>query len=318
MAKGRPGRPKKTGKKKPKKGKSSTSGRIVGFILLLIAIFIAGVLTHYTIMQKRSSGHTPARSNKKVHVRFKPPEFEVYPEKDRLPEKVPSRPAPPKLPRVAIIIDDLGYDRRIAEAFLQIDAPVTLSILPFSPFQKKIYRNTNKKKIETMIHLPMEPMEFPRVDPGPGALLTSMSPDELISTLEKNLDTMPLAKGVNNHMGSKMTTLSNQMYQIFTILKKRDLFFIDSRTTAESLSRPSARLLKVPFAQRDIFLDHIQTHQFIRKQLKKLVRIAIRHGEAIGIAHPHPVTINVLREELPKLKDTVELVPASAVVHVIG
>jgi polysaccharide deacetylase 2 family uncharacterized protein YibQ len=112
--------------------------------------------------------------------------------------------------------------------------------------------------------------------------------------------------------------MSNQMYQIFTILKKRNLFFIDSRTTSESLSRPSARLLKVPFAQRDIFLDHIQSTDFIRKQLKKLVRIAIRHGEAIGIAHPHPVTIGILREELPKLKDTVELVPASAVVHVIG
>ena len=318
MTKRKPGRPRKTGKNKPKKTKRATSKRIIGLALLLIAIFIAGVFTHYTIMRKRASEHTPARSDKHAQAPFKIPEFEVYPEKDRLPEKVPSRPAPPKLPRVAIIIDDLGYDSRIAESFLQIDAPVTLSILPFSPFQKKIYRNTKRKKIETMIHLPMEPMEFPRVDPGPGALLTSMSPDELILTLEKNLDTMPSAKGVNNHMGSKMTSMSNQMYQIFTILKKRNLFFIDSRTTSESLSRPSARLLKVPFAQRDIFIDHVQTAEFIRKQLKKLVQIATRHGEAIGIAHPHPLTLEILREELPKLKDTVELVPASAVVHVIG
>ena len=169
-----------------------------------------------------------------------------------------------------------------------------------------------------MLHLPMEPMEYPRVDPGPGALLTSMSPDELIAQLTKNLDTLPSARGVNNHMGSKMTTMSNQMYQIFSILKKRNLFFIDSRTTAESLSRPSARLLKIPFAQRDIFLDHVQNADFIRKQLKKLVRIAIRHGTAIGIGHPHPITIDVLQEELPKLKNKVELVPASAVVHVIG
>ena len=87
---------------------------------------------------------------------------------------------------------------------------------------------------------------------------------------------------------------------------------------SNGLSRPSARLLKVPFAQRDIFLDHFQTSEFIRKQLKKLVRIAIRHGEAIGIGHPYPVTIEVLSQELPKLKNQVELVPASAVVHVIG
>ena len=316
MATKKPGRPKKTGRKKPKKKKRSILKRMVGFSLLLIGVFFAGLVTHYVLMPKRP--WQPAVPKKHARDALKKPAFEIYPKEERLPEKKPAKPVHKRLPRVAIIIDDLGYDSRIADQFLQLDGPVTLSILPFSPFRKKIYRKTRKKKTETMIHLPMEPMEFPRVDPGPGALLTSMSPDELIAELEKNLNTMPSAKGVNNHMGSKMTTMSNQMYQIFTILKKRNLFFIDSRTTPESLSRPSARLLKVPFAQRDIFLDHFQTSEFIRKQLKKLVRIAIRHGEAIGIGHPYPVTIEVLSQELPKLKNQVELVPASAVVHVIG
>ncbi len=317
MAKRKPGRPKKSGKKTKKKNEKSILRRIIGFSLLLIFIFLAGVFTHYTIVKNRS-GQTASPQKTNAQARFKIPAFEIYPKKELPPAKPIPRPAPKRLPRVAIIIDDLGYDSRIAEKFLQLDGPVTLSILPFSPFQKKIYRKTKKYRTETMLHLPMEPMEYPRVDPGPGALLTSMSPDELIAQLIKNLDTLPSAKGVNNHMGSKMTTMSNQMHQIFSILKKRNLFFIDSRTTAESLSRPSARLLKIPFAQRDIFLDHVQKADFIRKQLKKLVRIAIRHGTAIGIGHPYPITIEVLREELPKLKNKVELVPASAVVHVLG
>jgi uncharacterized protein len=317
MTKRKPGRPKKTGKKKPKKKGNSILRRVIGLSLLLVFVFLAGVFTHHTII-KKGSGQTAAQKKKDAQARTKIPAFEIYPQKELPPDKPIPTPRTKKLPRVAIIIDDLGYDSRIAEKILELDAPVTLSILPFSPFQNKIYRKTKKYSAEIMLHLPMEPMEYPRVDPGPGALLTSMSPDKLIAQLIKSLDTLPSAKGVNNHMGSKMTTMSNQMYQIFSILKKRNMFFIDSRTTAESLSRPSARLLKIPFAQRDIFLDHVQDAEFIRKQLQKLVRIAIRHGTAIGIGHPHPVTIEVLREELPKLKNKVELVPASAVVHVIG
>jgi uncharacterized protein len=317
MAKRKPGRPRKPGKRKLKKKETSTFKRIVGFGLLLILVFLAGVFTHYTIIKNRAR-QTAIPLKENIRARFKIPAFEIYPKKELPPAKPIPRPAPKKLPRISIIIDDVGYDSRIAEKFMQLDDPVTLSILPFSPFQKKIFRKTKKYNTETMLHLPMEPMEYPRVDPGPGALLTSMSPDALITQLIKNLDTLPSVKGVNNHMGSKMTTMSNQMYQIFSILKKRNLFFIDSRTTAESLSRPSARLLKIPFAQRDIFLDHVQEADFIRKQLKKLVRIAVRHGTAIGIGHPHPVTIDVLQEELPKLKNKVELVPASTIVHVIG
>jgi polysaccharide deacetylase 2 family uncharacterized protein YibQ len=222
------------------------------------------------------------------------------------------------LPRIAIIIDDLGYEKDVTDYLLGLNGMITLSVLPHSPFHKKILQSAREKGFETMLHLPMEPVEYPRVDPGPGALLTTMSPDELISQLKKNLNALPSIKGANNHMGSKMTTMSNQMYQVFSILKKRNLYYIDSRTTAESLCRPSARLLKIPFAQRDVFLDNVQDARSIRKQIKKLVRIAIRHGEAIGIGHPYPITYQVLQDELPKLKAKFKLVPASAVVHIVG
>ena len=119
-------------------------------------------------------------------------------------------------------------------------------------------------------------------------------------------------------MGSKLTMESIQMYQIFTVLKQRELFFIDSRTTADSLGEPSARLFHVPFAQRDIFIDHYLKPDFIRNQIQELIRIAKKNGEAVGIMHPHSTTLQVLKEMLPDLQSQVRLVPASEVVHLVG
>jgi polysaccharide deacetylase 2 family uncharacterized protein YibQ len=164
----------------------------------------------------------------------------------------------------------------------------------------------------------MEPFEYPEVDPGPGTLLASMSPDELINQLDKNLKTLPTVKGVNNHMGSKLTSESSQLYQIFSVLKQRNLYFIDSRTSPESLCEPSARLFQIPFAQRDVFIDHYVTQDFIRNQIKELIRIAKRNGRAVGILHPHTTTFQVLEEMLPHLKDQVQLVPASEIARPVG
>mgnify|MGYP001828201419 CR=1 FL=1 len=215
---------------------------------------------------------------------------------------------------VAIIIDDIGYDRKMAEGFLDLDVPLTFSVLPEGTFNHSIIDQALKKEVEIMLHLPMEPGNYPSVNPGPGALLSSMKPDELIAQLNANLDRVPNVKGVNNHMGSKLTASSEQMRQIFTILKKRDLFFVDSRTSADTLCRPSAELLHLPFAERDVFIDHEQTRGFVRKQLKLLIKRAKQQGYAIGIAHPHPVTLEVLKEMLPDLKKAVFFTHASQVV----
>jgi hypothetical protein len=235
-----------------------------------------------------------------------------------LPPLPPERPPLTKPPRVAIIIDDVGYDRSLAEKFIDLNAALTLAILPNSPHQQTIARMAQAQGLEIMLHLPMEPLEYPDVNPGPGALLTSMSPDELIAALEENLQAVPYVKGVNNHMGSKLTAQSEQVYQVFSVLKRRGLYFIDSRTTEASVCQPSARLLQIPFAQRDVFLDHVQDAAFIRRQIQELVRLAKRKGEALGIAHPHPTTYAVLKEMLPELRRQVELVPASRLVRVIG
>ncbi len=93
---------------------------------------------------------------------------------------------------------------------------------------------------------------------------------------------------------------------------------MDSRTSAQTLGKPSARLFQIPFAQRDVFLDHLQDAQSIRKQIKELIRIAQRNGYAVGIGHPHSTTYKVLREMLPELNKEVQLVPASKIVHLLG
>ncbi len=282
---------------------------------------IAGFLTHYFMVRKHRAGPPAAVQKASIYHEpdIEPPKFEIFPEEE-LPYQPPITIPPEikKLPKVAIIIDDLGYNRKVAQKFLELDAVLTFSILPYSPFTKKIAKAAKEKGMDIMLHLPMEPIEFPEIHPGPGSLLMSMSPDELIDQLNRDLDAVPEIKGVSSHMGSKMTAESDQMYQIFSVLKQRGLFFIDSRSTAHSVGRPSARMFKIPFAERDVFIDHKPSPDFIRRQLKTLVRIAQKKGEAVGIAHPSKTTLKTLREELPELQKQVELVPVSQLVKIIG
>ncbi|MBU1172624.1 MAG: divergent polysaccharide deacetylase family protein [Proteobacteria bacterium] len=276
-----------------------------------------------------------------VHQLFPPEEltekqpFEIYPKEEPLhtdrpdrtvipfPERpdrtvIPFQDRPEVLPEVAIIIDDIGYSRTMARKFGDLDMALTFSVLPKSPHRREIAAEAHGNGIEIMLHLPMEPMEFPRVKPGPGALLVSMDVDDMIDVLYDDLDDVPYVVGVNNHMGSRMTAISTRMYQIFTVLKKNDLFFIDSRTSAQSLCKPSARLLQVTYGERDIFLDHSVDKETIRKQIRALIHLAVKTGHAIAIGHPHRVTYEVLSEELPELKKKVRLVHASDLVRPLG
>lgn len=321
-------RQKRPRKKRARKSsrKASVQAQLIkialGLSILIALVVLAGVLTH-RLVTRQEPMRPPAPKLGPTAGRPPVPDvprFEIYPDRD-IPARPPlSKPLPEKdrRPMVAIIIDDLGYDSRIADKFLDLNTVLTFSILPYTTFTERIAQRANARGLETMLHLPMEPVEYPKINPGPGVLLTSMTADELIDQLKRNLDAVPFIRGVNNHMGSRMTARSTQMYQIFSVLKKRDLFFIDSRTSIDTLCRPSARLFQLSFAQRDVFLDHVEDPAFIRKQVHRLLEIARAHGEAVGIAHPHEMTYGVLRELLPEIEKKVRLVPASAVVHPVG
>lgn len=247
------------------------------------------------------------------------PAYEVFPE-----EPAPTLPPIPlpqtwdEKPHVAIIIDDVGYHRVMANRLIGLGPELTLSILPGSPHADEILATARLMGMEVMIHMPMEPREYPDIDPGPGALLTGMTPAALMRRLNANLDAVPGAVGVNNHMGSRLTARYAQMYQILSVLRRRSLFFIDSGTSGESVCRGPARLLQIPFARRDVFLDHDPTADAVRRQVRLLVRMARLHGEAVGIGHPHGVTVEVLSEMMDWLRETVRLVPASRIVHTAG
>ncbi len=219
---------------------------------------------------------------------------------------------------IALIIDDIGYDQKMAMDLYDLEPNISFSILPGSPHGRAIAGMLKDKGAQIMLHLPMEPVQYPDVNPGPGALLTSMSPDALIAQLEKNLEDVPGASGVNNHMGSRLTTEAVQMYQVFTILKKRNLFFIDSITAPRSQCRAAARLLQVRFGERDVFLDNIQEIDYITGQFAQLKKIALKYGSAIGIGHPYPATLETLKAELPKIKGKIRIVPASRMVTIPG
>ena len=332
MAKRKPTRTKRRSKKPRKKAsaKRPLFKALAGLAIVAIVVVATGVLLYSLIPpapQTPASKRIQSPPTKASPARPKPT-FEIYPKETRppakptakknIPQAIPKPVTRKTLPLVALIIDDLGYDKKMAKKFTQLNVTLTFSILPHSPFQQSIVRLAESKGLEVMLHLPMEPVEYPEVDPGPGTLFNSMSADELIAQLDRNLNTLPNVKGVNNHMGSRLTAESTQLYQIFSVLKQRGLYFIDSRTSAESLCEPSARLFQLPFAQRDIFLDHDPTPEFIRNQIKELIRIAKRKGQAVGIMHPHATTLKTLREELPGLQNQVQLVPASKIVRPAG
>ncbi len=244
-------------------------------------------------------------------------------------EKVePSRKTPPKRPetvlppdhspKICLIIDDIGYDIDLAYALFNLEPGITFSVLPGAPYGRAIAEDLNRKGAQIMLHLPMEPVEYPKIDPGPDALLVSMNPDQLISKLTQNINQIPMAVGVNNHMGSRLTTREDQMNQIFTILKKKNLFFVDSLTSGRSKCLASARLLQLPFAHRDVFLDNFQNVTYIAKQLNRLVDLAEKHGTALGIGHPYKATLQALEQELPRLRKKVDIVPASTMAQIPG
>jgi polysaccharide deacetylase 2 family uncharacterized protein YibQ len=228
------------------------------------------------------------------------------------PPKIKPPPIRPPRPRLAIVVDDLGADKRIAEELLRLDACLTFSILPFQPHSRRIAQQAHAKGREVILHLPMEPRGFPLKDPGKGALFVAMSERELLRQLRKDLDAVPFIVGVNNHMGSRFMEHGVSVRLVLGELKKRGLFFLDSRTTAKTQGYRIARELALLAGERNLFLDNENDEQDIRAQLEGLIRIARDHGTAIGICHPHPATITALKEMIARIKaQGIRIVPLS-------
>lgn len=219
---------------------------------------------------------------------------------------------PDDRPKIALIIDDLGLNRSRADRTIALPGPLTLAFLPYAHNLKQQTAKARAAGHELLVHLPMEPMG--KADPGPDALLTSLDTREIKARLTRNLSHFGAFVGVNNHMGSAATSDPAMMETVLSELKRRGLLFVDSRTSPRSVAGDMARKMGVPTVERDVFLDHRIDRQAIEAALAKLERIARETGIAIGIGHPHPVTLSVLEKWLPAAKARgIVLVPISAV-----
>lgn len=218
-------------------------------------------------------------------------------------------------PKVAIIIDDLGYDSALAFSFLKLNLELSLSILPSAPFTDIIVREANNKGREIILHQPMEPKDYPSVDPGPGALFLSMNQRDIRQILDKNLREIRGAKGVNNHMGSSFTKSREKMLLVLQEFKNRGLFYVDSRTTRGTVGFEQAKRIGLPAAERTIFLDNNQDPKAIRVQIELLLEIARDFGSAIGIGHPYNETLEILEKYQNRLKEEFDVVPVSELVR---
>ena len=210
----------------------------------------------------------------------------------KIARKPPSRPAATK---VALIVDDMGYSLEAINELCSMGLPLTVAIIPYSPLASEIATISRQHDLEVILHLPLEAINN-EGNHSKGMITAEMSEEEVIAIVEKNLDQVPYIRGVNNHMGSKITADSQMMNIILKRLKDRDLFFIDSRTTSNSVAYTIAQSLNIPSAYRHIFLDGELNESYIKGQLIELFRRAQKNGFALGICHPTKETLKVLKE----------------------
>ncbi|MFP4097831.1 MAG: divergent polysaccharide deacetylase family protein [Alphaproteobacteria bacterium] len=217
--------------------------------------------------------------------------------------------------KIAVIIDDMGVSLR-SRLIEILPGPLTLSYLPYADNIPKHVDRARRNGHEIMVHIPMQPLND-TLDTGPHALNTSQSETELLDALDWGLSQFEGYVGINNHMGSRLTADQKAMDYVMAALKKRGLFFVDSRTISTSVADHSARQAGIPYAVRDIFIDHEVTPEFIAGALKKIEHKALARGYAIAIGHPHKETIEALKVWIPSLKDKgLTLVPVSALLNV--
>lgn len=236
------------------------------------------------------------------------------PKTENQPEIAALPPGPAKVPQIAVVIDDLGIDKPRTARAIRLPGPLTLSFLTYADNLDKQTRAAKKAGHELLLHIPMEPGS-PDVDPGPNVLLTGVPAKELLTSLKWNLDQFSGYAGVNNHMGSRFTADLPGMELVLKELKKRNLFFLDSITAGNTVARKAARKIGVPFAARNIFLDHQDDVQGIQKRLKEVEKLARKTGLAVAIGHPREATLQALAPWLEKIEaQGFQLVPVSAVV----
>jgi polysaccharide deacetylase 2 family uncharacterized protein YibQ len=227
-----------------------------------------------------------------------------------------TKPSPrPERARIAVIIDDVGYPSTTLEGYLDFKGKLTFSILPFQSDTAHAARLLHQKGFEIMVHIPMEPLDFPVQDPGEPALFLFDSRNQVEDKLDRMIGTIPHVKGANNHMGSRATQDPELMLWTLSFLQKRGLYFVDSLTSPQSRAYEISRAVDIPSTKRDVFLDNHRDYPSIKGQFEEVKGIARSRGSAVAIGHLQSENLlRVLNEELSRLEEQgLELVFASEV-----
>ena len=322
---------KRTSRKQP-------SGLRTAVIILMVlaAVALLGYLFHFYLKAKQppfptesgitAPGNIPAvhppkpsfAESSAVHIPL-PEHHTEYPEHVP-PMREPKRSEPVRphgaSARLAIIIDDMGSSVSEARSLAAIKVPVTFSIIPGLRFDREVAEYAATHHIEQMIHIPMQPKGWPTQRLEANGLLISMSDGEIRERVAGFVNRFPAAVGANNHMGSEFTEHEQRMAVALEVLKSGNLYFVDSVTSPQSTGFGVAERTGMRTARRNTFLDNKQERGYITGQIDQAINYARKHGSAIAICHPHPVTISTLAAVLPKLAaQGIQLVPASQLVR---
>jgi uncharacterized protein len=218
--------------------------------------------------------------------------------------------------KIAIIIDDLGYELAAGRRAIELPGPVACAILPATPRGRQLAEIASQRGKEVLLHLPLEPVDYHGAM-EPGAIMLDMSRATVERTFDQDIESVPHAIGVSSHRGSLLTRHPGHMvWLMHAIAAREQLFFIDSYTTADSIALQIAAESGVSATRRDVFLDNDRSAAALQHEFERLIGLARERGHAIAIGHPYPETLELLERELPELESRgVELVPVSGLVN---
>jgi polysaccharide deacetylase 2 family uncharacterized protein YibQ len=223
----------------------------------------------------------------------------VEPRKEA-PPPAPAQAAPAFAGQVALVVDDMGNSLDALDDLISIGLPLTIAVLPDSEHPRETAERAAAAGLEVLLHLPLESANGNGGGSiGSGLIASGMPTDEILRTIAAGIDAVPGIRGVNNHMGSKVTTDPDMMRIILPPLRDRGLFFLDSLTSGRSVAYDEALRLGMPAARRDVFLDADGDGARAGERLRELFQAARRHGRAIGICHPFPATLAALKSDFP-------------------
>ncbi len=215
---------------------------------------------------------------------------------------------------VAIIIDDLGYKLKQDQRAVKLPGQVTLAFLPHTPHVRALTETANSQGNEIMLHLPMQALETLYL--GPGALTSDMTEQEFKHSVAESIRSIPYVKGINNHMGSLITSQKDSMSWLMQEIVRTGLFFVDSRTTVETQAQQTANEYRIANTRRNVFLDHERNRPAIEFQFNRLIKLAKKNGSAVAIGHPFSETLDVLEEKIPQLRAAgIRLIPVSELIQ---